>query len=65
MPSSLLINLEQIASQFYNVTPIQKSSELVFALSTHCARFTRCSIPCSSGIKKTATYVAASFSLVA
>jgi hypothetical protein len=46
------MNLEQIASQFYNVTPIQKSSELVFALSTHCARFTCCSIPCSSGKKK-------------
>ena len=44
MPSLLPMNMEQIATQFYNVTPIQKSSELVFALSTHCARFTRCSI---------------------
>jgi hypothetical protein len=54
------MNMEQIATQFYNVTPIQKSSELVFALSTHCARFTRCSIYLF-GHKKTATYVAASF----
>ena len=44
IPSSLPMNMEQIAAQFYNVTPIQKSSELVFALSAHCARFTRCSI---------------------
>ena len=44
MSSQLPMNMEQIATQFYNVTPIQKSSKLVFVLSTHCAHFTRCSI---------------------
>lgn len=65
MPSLLPMNMEQIASQFYNVTPIQKASELVFALSTHCARFTRCSILTVSGIKKPQLTLRLLFCLVA
>ena len=51
----------KLLRNFINASPIQKSSKLVFALSIHWARFTRC----FSGIKKPQLALRLLFSLVA